>query len=217
MAVLGALAVWCLCLKAAAQNEIEAPARIRVLQEGDLGLIDDLQIDGLGSSTSISVSNVNGVKTTKIRAGLARMELTEDPASGVTCKLTKVYGPEDLKKLEDEQPELFMHLSAIPKTIGESEIEINVGVTTTYHAADMDELKAKHPEVYEQFEKYVGQGDSERLGGLRFLRPLRLRVGPEGGGIEVFGGAEVEVMPEDDEPMSDDADESNEEDDGGGR
>ncbi len=173
--------------------------------EGGLGLIDDLQVSGFGSTSSFSITNENGVKTTKVADGINRMTIVEDPASGITCKVTKTYGPDDLAKLEDEQPELFMHLSAIPKTVGESQIEINVGVTSTYTAADKDELKAKHPDVYKLYDKYTNEQGAGAIH-MRMARPLRLRLGLDGARL-------LEQADDDDELSSDDEADDNGDDD----
>jgi hypothetical protein len=190
------------------------PRELIQLGEGQLGLIDDLRVSGIGSSSSFSFTNENGVKTTKVADGTNRMTIIEDPASGITCKVTKTYGPDDLAKLEEEQPELFMHLSAIPKTVGESQIEINVGVTSTYTAADPDELKSKHPEVYKLYNKYTKEQGVDAIH-MRMARPLRLRLGLDGARIDQPADDDDELGDDDD--ADDDRDEGDEDSDDDGR
>ena len=202
-----ALAAIYFCSPTSAQ-EIRIRPRVVIGQEIDgIGVIDDLQVSG-SSSSSFSVTDQNGVKTTRVNDNGKKMEIVEDPASGITCKVTKNYGPNDLAKLEDEQPELFMHLSAIPKTVGESQVEINVGVTTTYTATDKDELETKHPEVYKLYAKYTKESAVGRIH-LGFPRALRLRVGPEGA---VLGEADDDDDADDDDEMDEDDDDSDDDD-----
>ncbi len=197
------------CALSSAQ-QIEISPQVLVGQGEGIGVIDDMQVSG-SSSSSFSVTDQNGVKTTRVNDNGKKMEIVEDPASGIICKVTKTYGPNDLAKLEEEQPELFMHLSAIPKTIGEAQVEINIGVTSTYTAADKDELKTKHPEVYKLYAKYTKQGAVGRIH-LGFPRALRLRVGPEGALLDdaVDDGDAVDDddddSDDDDDEMSDDSD-----------
>ena len=183
--------------------------RVLIGQEIDgIGVIDDLQVSG-SSSSSFSVTDQNGVKTTRVVDDRGkRIEIVEDPASGITCKVTKNYGPKDLAKLEDEQPELFMHLSAIPKTVDNSQVEISVGVTTTYSAADKDELESKHPDVFKLYAKYT---DEKMVPRMPMRRALRLRLGPDGGALlERDDGDDDDVS--DDESDDDDDDESDDDD-----
>lgn len=193
---------------ARAQDDDLMPRELRKLAEGQLGVIDDLQVSGFGTSSSISITNENGVKTTKVADGTNRMTIIEDPASGITCKVTKYYGPDDLDKLEEEQPELFMHLSSIPKTINDSQIELNVGVTSSYTAADKAELKSKHPDIYKLYNKYT---KAQNIGIMRLGRPLRFRLDARGGAMEGGFGA---PMDDDDEGDEDGDDDESDDDDG---
>ena len=207
-----ALAGFHFCSLGRAQEVEIVPHDLLQLGQAQMGLIDDMKVSGLGSSSSFSFTNENGVKTTKVADGTNRMTIVEDPASGITCKVTKTYGPNDLAKLEDEQPELFMHLSAIPKTVGESQIEISVGVTSTYTAADKDELKAKHPDVYKLYNKYTKEQGVGRIH-MRMARPLRLRLGAEGAKIEQPADDDDEVGDDDADDDDDDADDDDDGDD----
>jgi hypothetical protein len=187
---------------------------VRIQEEG-LGLIDDLHMTS-GAMSVVSHTDPNGVKTTKVVDGLKKMTIIEDPASGITCKVTKTYGPEDLSILEKEQPELYMHLTAIPKTIGDNQIEVNVGVTTTYAAADKAELKAKHPDVYKMYTKYTKNALRVGVGGFGIREPLRLRVFPGGAAID-RGDDDDDQADDDDDGDDDDRDDDDGDDDGDGR
>ncbi len=187
--------------------------RVSIGQEIDgIGVIDDLQVSG-SSSSSFSVTDQNGVKTTRVNDRGKRIEIVEDPASGITCKVTKNYGPKDLAKLEDEQPELFMHLSAIPKTVDNSQVEISVGVTTTYSAADKDELESKHPDVFKLYAKYT---DEKMVPRMPMRRALRLRLGPDEGALLERDDGDDDDVSDDESDDDDDDDESDDDDEGDG-
>jgi hypothetical protein len=204
------LALSALAMIAHAQEPDVIPQPMVPLELGNLGLIDDLQISEMGATTSFSFTNENGIKTTKVVDGHNRMTIVEDPTSGITCKVTKTYSSDDLAKLEEEQPELFMHLSSIPKSVGESEIEISVGVTSTYAAADVEELKSKHPEVYKLYNKYTKDQGLGRIH-MRMGRPMRLPLLLEGGRFGFRADDDDESADDDDGDEDDDEDE---EDDG---
>lgn len=187
--------------------DLEIRPHIILGQEGGMGVIDDLHVTTSGSSV-VSFTNENGVKTTKVADRKTRLTIVEDPASGITCKVTKTYGLDDLDALEQEQPELFMHLSAIPKTINESEVEVTVGVTTSYTAADKDELKSKHPDVFKLYDKYSGEKAIRRMGLGRAMPMLRLREGFQ------FVPDDGEEAMDDDEDDDDGDDEDDDGDDG---
>ena len=155
----------------------DRPAR----PDRELTLIDDTGVVNeltQGNFVSSSTVTVNGVRTTKVNDNGRLFKFEEDPASGITCYISERYSSDDLERLEKEQPELFMHLSAIPQTLGNSTVRVSVDVETKYHAASEDELKEQHPEAYQYFEKYVkhaGENGAELH--LRQLgRPLRFRV-----------------------------------------
>jgi hypothetical protein len=178
--------------------------RMPRLPRADQPLID--RIDGVfelngnvfSTATSISVSEVNGVRVTKVVDNGQKYLFEDDPASGLTCTVTKRYSSEDLATLEKEQPELNMHLAAIPKTIGNSTIEVYVDVATTYKAADENELEEKYPEVHQLYKKYTKMSRGGLHLNLDALGPMRIDVAPRGKAII------RELLP-DEEPAEDDA------------
>ncbi len=198
-----------------AQVAPAAPDR-PVRPDRELTLIDDTGLgnaglaNGLvqGNFVSSSTVTVNGIRTTKINDNGRLFKFEEDPASGITCYISERYSSDDLDRIEKEQPELFMHLSAIPETIGTSTVRVSVDVETKYHAASEDELKEKHPEAHQYFEKYVknaGENGAE-LHLQQLGQPLRFRVNR--GGRQLI----EEPDPADDDTESNETDEL---DDGG--
>ncbi len=147
---------------------------------GDVQGVFELNGNVFSNATSISVSEVNGVRITDVTDNGQKFRFAEDPASGITCTVTKRYSSNDMAAVEKEQPELNMFLAAIPKTLGDSTIEVHVDVTTKYHAADAKELKEQHPDVYKLYMKYTkmsGNGIPLNLNG---QPPLQIEMGARG-------------------------------------
>ena len=125
---------------------------------------------------SISVSQANGVKTTKINDNGQKFEIVESEADGITVKLTKSYGPDDIEQLKEDYPDLFMHISAFPTETEGGTVELQINVVNKHTAQNADELKEKHPEAFEVYEKYGKQN----------------AVGPR----VILGGGRIELLPQ---------------------
>ena len=124
-----------------AAGQIELRANELIVQDAGQALIDDLSVQSFSTAQVIWVREIDGVRTVDVRDDQLKLQIIDDPAAGITCRVTRRYAAADTEKLEAEQPELQMHLSAIPKQIGDSEIEILADVTTTYTAPDAETLK----------------------------------------------------------------------------
>lgn len=128
---------------------------------------------------SISVSQANGVKTTKINDNGQKFEIVESEADGITVKLTKSYGPDDIEQLKEDYPDLFMHVSAFPTETEGATVELHVNLVKKHTAKNVEELKEKHPEAFEVYEKYSKQN---AFGGVRVIG---------GGGLQ-----RIELLPQ---------------------
>lgn len=118
-------------------------------------LIDDRgMLESRTSGRSVSMTTSNGVTTIKVIEPDKKVEINDDSNGQITCRVTKMYGPDDAAEIEKSHPELFMHLMSIPETIGNSKVEITVGVTTEYVADNADDLKEKHPDVFKIYDQY---------------------------------------------------------------
>ena len=130
-----------------------------------------------GGGTSISVSNVNGVKTTKVNDQGKKYEIIESEEEGIKVKFTKVYGPKDAEKLKEDYPDLFMHLSSFPTETEGATVELNIQIVREVQAQNSEELEKNHPDAFAIYKKYNHQG-----GRIRF-----------GGGIRGFGGEAIPI------------------------
>ena len=137
-----------------------------------------VQLKSISNGMSISVSQENGVKTTKVNDNGKRFEIVESEADGITVKLTKSYGPDDVEQLKEDYPDLFMHFSSFPKETEGATVELQVNLVKKYTAKNVEELKEKHPEAFAVYEKYSKQN---AIGGIRVI----------GGGVQ-----RIELLPQ---------------------
>lgn len=137
----------------------------------------DGQVDPFGGLTttgsiSISISNANGVKTTKVNDNGRKFTIIESEADGITVKMTKHYGPEDHEKLQQDYPDLFMHIQSFPTETEGATVELNINILTEHTAQNVEELKKDHAEAFKVYEKYTKRG----VGGGPAIRRLRRAV-----------------------------------------
>jgi hypothetical protein len=140
-----------------------------------------IQIQSSGGSMSISVTNVNGVKTTKINDNGQKFEFVESNEDGIVVKLTKSYGPDDLEALKEDYPDLAMHVTSFPTETEGAQVELQVNLLKEYKAQNVEQLEKESPEAFKVFEKYTKQQFSKR--GIP-----RLEIAPNPGGKRQIQG-----------------------------
>lgn len=164
---------------------------------------------GGGSATSISVSEVDGVRTTEVVSDGQRYTIKEATDS-IEVTYSKVYGPEDLEALKQDHPDLHMHVVSFPKESQGAAVELSIAIKTTRQAANSEELKEKFPEAYSIYEKFGqqrGLGMRIRADAVEIAPRLRegikmRRIKPVPDFFERFNrdAIEDEDQPEEDEP-----------------
>ena len=125
-----------------------------IIPPRDLGLILDTAPGLQVGNSAISISVVNGVKTIDVVEVGLKVHIEDDPNTGIRMRITRHYGPQDIESLVDSQPELYMHLKAMPTEVGDAKIEISVGVTREYEADNADDLAERYPEAHDLYQKY---------------------------------------------------------------
>ncbi len=166
----------------------------------DMGVIWDMQqMSGMSNRSISMTTDASGVTTINASEDGVKTWIQDDPNRGITVKITRQYGPEQMDLLMEEQPELYMHLNSIPEETEDAEVEVTVGVTKTYEADDAEDLKQQHPEAFKLYEKYTsGDADIRAFGGRLEFAPPRLRV-PELRVVPMFeggGGMRIEIDPD---------------------
>ena len=121
---------------------------------------------GGGFSRSISVSNENGVKTTRVTENGKKFVIRQGDDL-VEVEFANTYGPNDMDQLKEKHPDLHMHVTSFPKKSGDAAVELTVSVKEKVTAENESELKEKSEAAFNIFEKYTKQGG---LGGGPFGR-----------------------------------------------
>jgi len=150
----------------------------------DMRALMDGAVFSSGSNMSLSTSIENGVKKIRATENGVKTYIEEDE-SGIVVKITRRYGPEQMDILMEEHPGLYMAMKDFPTEVEDAEeIEVSLGVTKKYEAANAEELKEKHPEVFKSYQKY-NSGNSGSI------RTWRGGIGRGGIGIP-----EIRITPE---------------------
>ena len=160
-------------------------------------------------ATSISVSEVDGVRTTKVNEN-GRQFVIQQSADSIEVTYAKVYGPDDLEALQQDHPDLYMHVTSFPKQSQGADVELSISLKTTRQAANAEELKEKFPEAFAIYEKYGqqrGLGIRIDAGAMELAPRLRdrmkmLEIKPAPDFFERFNrqGAEGEEPPAEEVP-----------------
>ncbi len=166
-----------------AQIRIEMPEIQDLRGAGfDMGVLMDGSMFSSGSNMSMSTTIENGVKKIRVTENGVKTYIEEDE-NGIVLKITRRYGPEQMDILMEEHPGLYMAMKDFPTEVEDAEeIEVSVGVTKKYEAANAEELEEKHPEVFKSYQKYT----SGNSGGFRSIRGIgrrglvpEIRIAPE--------------------------------------
>ncbi len=103
-----------------------------------------------GSGTVVK----NGIKTTKSSDSTRDITITEDPPAGIVVEVTRHYGPDDIDLLKRRHPELVDYVELFPKQSGPHEIQLNLAIKSVYRAADLEQLKNRHPEAFSLYRRH---------------------------------------------------------------
>ncbi len=117
---------------------------------------------GGGFSRSVSVSNENGQKVTRVTENGKKFVIREGDQL-IEVEFANTYGPKDMEKLKEKHPDLHMHVTSFPKKTGEAAVEISIDVKEKVSAANESELKEKNEDAFKIFEKYTKKGGARRI------------------------------------------------------
>lgn len=162
----------CGCLLAVSTASAQVP------RPGIRGAIIDgagMTFSSSGGGLSIQSTTRDGVRTIKANDNGKKTEIVIDAEGFITVKHTRQYGPDDMEQLEKTHPDLIMHLQAIPKESGNHKVEVSLNITTDYDAENEADLKERHPEIFELYEKYTKSGS---IGGTLSIEMPRLILPP---------------------------------------
>lgn len=112
---------------------------------------------GGGFSRSVSVTNENGMKVTRVTENGKKFVIREGDEL-IEVEFANTYGPNDMEKLKEKHPDLHMHVTSFPSKSGDSKVELTVSVKEKVSAENESALKEKSEAAYEVFEKYTKKG-----------------------------------------------------------
>lgn len=99
---------------------------------------------GFHRNSKKSVTDTNGKRTVTF----------DKLPSGVMVSVARLYDPEDHANLIGKHPELSDYIEMFPKEIDGSQITMAFSITTKYQAKNLVELKEKHPDAYDLYQRY---------------------------------------------------------------
>lgn len=112
---------------------------------------------GGGFSRSVSVTNENGMKVTRVTENGKKFVIRQGDEL-IEVEFANTYGPNDMEKLKEKHPDLHMHVTSFPSKSGDSKVELTVSVKEKVSAENESALKEKSEAAYEVFEKYTKKG-----------------------------------------------------------
>jgi len=171
------------------------------LRGDDMGVIMDGAMFSAGTNMRVQMSLENGVKKIRAEEAGVKTYIEESLETGILVRITRQYGPDQMDELRDKHPGLYMSVKDFPsKTESEATVEVTIGVTEKFEAADAKELEANHPEIFKAYEKY-SNGNSDirifrgRFGGDLLMPEIRIQPNAPGGGIQIIPSPEQQGLP----------------------
>lgn len=172
------------------------------LRGADMGVIMDGAMFSSGSNMSVQISIENGIKKIHAEEAGTKTYIEESRESGILVKITRQYGPDQMDELMEKHPGLYMSVKDFPATAENgAAVEVTIGVTEKFEAADSKELETRHPEVFKAYKKY-SQGNSDiqifrgRFGGDLLMPEFRIQPGVLEGGVRIIPSPEQRGVPQ---------------------
>lgn len=121
------------------------------------------QASGSSSGTKVQLAGAEAGSTKRVAKdgthifedlnGRRTIEIKWDD-QGIEMVIVRRYSSSHTDSLLSRFPELEDYIALFPKNVRDHEIELNLGVKSTYQAADPEELKSKDRKVYGIFKRY---------------------------------------------------------------
>ncbi|MCH2181581.1 MAG: hypothetical protein MK108_06200 [Mariniblastus sp.] len=110
---------------------------------------------GFSSNSGPRVSVVNGVRTIEVEESSRKIKIVEDPQQGIYIEITKQYGPKELASLKNRMPELGEYIDLFPQQLNNSDIELSIGVTSKFTAANAEDLERQDQGAYNIYRRFT--------------------------------------------------------------
>lgn len=129
------------------------------------------------------VSVVNGVRTIEVEESSRKIKIIEDPQKGIYIEITKQYGPKELASLKNRMPDLGEYIDLFPEQLNNSDIELTIGVTSKYSAANAEDLERQDQGAYNVYRRFANaqsnNGQSANFQQLQPQGPMSRYWGPK--------------------------------------
>ncbi len=96
----------------------------------------------------------NGAQIFEDIEGRRRIEIWDDEKKGIKVTVTMKYSNDELNKLVHRYPELGDYIQMFPKTVSGNQISMDLSVTSTHEAKNLEELKRTQPKAYNLYRRY---------------------------------------------------------------
>jgi hypothetical protein len=110
---------------------------------------------GRTTNSGPRVSVVNGVRTIEVEESSRKIKIIEDPQKGIYIEITKQYGPKELASLKNRMPDLGEYIDLFPEQLNNSDIELTIGVTSKYSAANAEDLERQDQGAYNVYRRFA--------------------------------------------------------------
>jgi hypothetical protein len=135
------------------------------------------------TNTGPRVSVVNGVRTIEVEESSRKIKIIEDPQKGIYIEITKQYGPKELASLKNRMPDLGEYIDLFPEQLNNSDIELTIGVTSKYSAANAADLERQDQGAYNVYRRFANaqsnNGQSANFQQLQPQGPMSRYWGPK--------------------------------------
>ena len=128
---------------------------------------------GYASNSGPKVSVVNGVRTIEVEESSRKIKIVEDPQNGIYVEIKKQYGPKELASLKNRMPDLGEYIDLFPQQLNNNDIELSIGVTSKFTAANAEDLQQQDQgayNIYRRFTRTQSNNGQQSNSGQQFQR-----------------------------------------------
>ena len=127
---------------------------------------------GRTTNSGPRVSVVNGVRTIEVEESSRKIKIVEDPQKGIYIEITKQYGPKELASLKNRMPDLGEYIDLFPEQLNNSDIELTIGVTSKFSAANAEDLERQDQGAYNVYRRFANaQSNNGQSANFQQLQP----------------------------------------------
>ena len=135
-----------------------------------------------GGKNGVKVRNSNGNKIINVKEDKRDIQVVVRSDGHIFVNITKHFGPHELDNLIRREPSLEEYIKSFPKTAGDKDVHLSIGLTTRYDAPNEQELRDKNIAAFNLYKKFSRQTNQpyRRIGGQKkkVRDNLQRQIGP---------------------------------------